>query len=159
MTSLNLRGMLGSMRILFVFLFFFGRVGPLKAGEQIGSGSLLTSKDGVMTAHPLMVRSSPRTEIFFKDLKNSQWIDDDHNHNAFMNAFIEAAKKNKAISFRSDPETRKILKVEGVKDESGNDGVTKPVPDVVPIEAKIKPSPEEGGTHDLEKGNKEQKEK
>lgn len=68
----------------------------------------------LVTAKPRLVRSSPRTEVFFVDHPKSYWIDSDTKHNAYQKAFLDAAKKNQIISFSVDPETRKIVKVDGV---------------------------------------------
>lgn len=63
------------------------------------------SKSGI----PRLVRSSPRTEVFFTDLKDSYWIAQDSKHNILMKEFMDAAKKNKSISFQFDEDSRKII--------------------------------------------------
>lgn len=77
-------------------------------------GSVTVFSAELITAKPRLVRSSPRTEVFFIDHSKSYWIDSDTKHNAYQKAFLEAAKKNQTISFSVDPETRKVIKVDGV---------------------------------------------
>ena len=136
------------MRFLFVFLLMLTAIFAQADDQAVVNKGTAPTDGSTLTGKPTFVRSSPRTEVFFRDLKNSYWIDDDHNHNGFMNAFLVGAKKGKSVSFSADPETRKITKVEGIN-----------VPlVVVPVETLAK-TPDEGGKNDLEKGNKEQKEK
>ncbi len=65
---------------------------------------------------PRFVRSQARTEVFFQDLKDSYWIDQDRRHNGFMDAFVQASNQKKVVSFTADSSTRQILKVQGVRD-------------------------------------------
>lgn len=65
---------------------------------------------------PLVIRSEPRTEIFFRDLKDSAWIANDHMHNRFFAAFQDAMKKGQSLKFTTDPKTRQVTAVDGVID-------------------------------------------
>ncbi len=67
-----------------------------------------------ITGKPRLVRSNPRTEVFFTDLNTSYWIESGRSHNLFQRAFTEAARRNQPVSFTVDTDTRKVIGVEGV---------------------------------------------
>lgn len=69
---------------------------------------------------PRLIRASPETEVFFRDLNTSYIIPQTDKHNRFFNAFDQASKRNQQVSFRVDPVSRRVLAMDGV------DGVRAP---------------------------------
>lgn len=69
---------------------------------------------------PRLIRASPETEVFFRDLNLSYIIPQDSKHNRFFNAFDQASKLSRQVSFRVDPVSRRVLAMDGV------DGVRAP---------------------------------
>lgn len=67
------------------------------------------------SAVPRVIRNLGVTEVLFLGLNQFYVIREDASHNAFFYAIDDARKKNKAISFRADPVSRRIVAVDGVK--------------------------------------------
>lgn len=63
---------------------------------------------------PRLIRANPSTEIFFNKLNQSYVIPKDSKHNPLYYAFEAAMKEQRAISFRVDPYSRRVLFVDGV---------------------------------------------
>ncbi len=63
---------------------------------------------------PRLIRASPETEIFFRDVNTSYIIPKDSKHNQYYHAFETASRLNKSVSFRVDPVSRRVLAVDGV---------------------------------------------
>jgi hypothetical protein len=54
------------------------------------------------------VRGYPTTEVFFKDLKDSYFIDPTSEHDEIMKACLQSSRDGKAVSLRVDPTTRHV---------------------------------------------------
>lgn len=63
---------------------------------------------------PRLIRASPETEIFFRDVNTSYIIPKDSKHNPYYEAFDQAIRTGKSVSFRADPISRRVLAVDGV---------------------------------------------
>lgn len=64
---------------------------------------------------PRLIRASPETEVFFRDVNTSYIISQDSKHNQYFKVFEEASRVNKSVSFRVDPVTRRVLAMDGVQ--------------------------------------------
>lgn len=89
------------------------------APETAPAAPVLAPGAATFKGKPRLVRGSPRTEVFFVDLRDSYWIAEDQQHNAFQKAFLEGIRKDKPVGFTADIKTRRVLAV---------DGVARPVP-------------------------------
>lgn len=78
----------------------------------LGAAESTTPESGARTGTPTFVRNEPRTEIFFKDLKDSAWIADDSKHNAFQRVFLDAMKKNRPVKFTVDSKNRRVIAID-----------------------------------------------
>lgn len=54
------------------------------------------------------VRGFPITEVFFKDQKDSYFIDPTNSHDQIMNACLQSSRDGKSVSLRVDPVTRHV---------------------------------------------------
>jgi hypothetical protein len=54
------------------------------------------------------VRGFPVTEVFFKDQKDSYFIDPTSTHDQIMNACLRSSRDGKSVSLRVDPVTRHV---------------------------------------------------
>lgn len=77
-------------------------------------------KGETVSGIPRLIRASPETEVFFRDINTSYIIPQSDKHNRFFHAFDQASKRNQAVSFRVDPVSRRVLAMDGV------DGVRAP---------------------------------
>lgn len=56
-----------------------------------------------------IVRTSPETEVFFKDIKNSYIIPKNSKHNEIFEACLQSSKTGKAVALQVDPKNRRVL--------------------------------------------------
>jgi len=56
-----------------------------------------------------VIRGSPETEVFFKDLKESYVIPVNDSHNEIMEACLKSSRDNQPIHLTVDPISRRIL--------------------------------------------------
>lgn len=56
-----------------------------------------------------LIRTSPQTEVFFKDLKNSYIIPKDSQHNKIYEACLQSSKTGKPVTLQVDPKSRRVL--------------------------------------------------
>jgi hypothetical protein len=81
---------------------------PIEEAESLkeaAKDSAATSVSGIVR----IVRGSPETEVFFKDLKNSLIIPKDSQHNKILEACEESRKKGTPVHLKIDPKSRRIL--------------------------------------------------
>jgi len=76
---------------------------------------------------PRVIRSAHETEVFFNNLNQSYFIQQDNFHNRKFYAVESAMKSGSSITFRADPVTRRILFVDGIDHAS-----SKPKPQKMP---------------------------
>lgn len=88
---------------------------PTPAPQETAPGPTPKPGHAVLKGKPRLVRASPRTEVFFSDLRESYWILEDQQHNAFQRAFLEGIRKDKPVGFTADVKTRRVLSVNGVE--------------------------------------------
>lgn len=67
-----------------------------------------------------LIRSSPQTEIFFKDLKQSYIIPKTSQHNKIYEACLQSSKTGKAVALQVDPVSRRVLAISN-QTASGSD--------------------------------------
>jgi hypothetical protein len=72
----------------------------LKDNEQILSGSVR------------VLRKIDKTEVFFKDLKDSYYISSGTNYSSLFKAFDQSQKDGKAVSFKVNTKSRQVLSLE-----------------------------------------------
>lgn len=68
-----------------------------------------------ITGVPRLIRQMPYTEVTFKTSSDSYVIPPDNRHNTIMHAFERAIDNNESISFRVDPDSKRILYVDGIE--------------------------------------------
>lgn len=64
---------------------------------------------------PRVMRALHETEVFFSELNQAYVIPQGGQHNAFFFAMEKALKERRKINFKADPQSHRILNVEGVQ--------------------------------------------
>lgn len=67
-----------------------------------------------------LIRSSPQTEVFFTDRKESLIIPQGSQHNAIFEACLQSSKTRTPVSLRIDPKARIILSGPSAKASPGS---------------------------------------
>jgi len=78
----------------------------LKDNEQILSGSVR------------VLRKIDKTEVFFKDLKDSYYISSGNNYSSLFKAFDQSQKDGKPVSFKVNTKSRQVLSLESAPAKS-----------------------------------------
>jgi hypothetical protein len=78
----------------------------LKDNEQILSGSVR------------VLRKIDKTEVFFKDLKDSYFISSGTNYSSLFKAFDQSQKDGKPVSFKVNTKSRQVLSLESAPAKS-----------------------------------------
>ena len=86
----------------------------IEVAEAPKESTLDDFKGVTVSGIPRLIRASPETEVFFRDVNTSYIIPKDSKHNQFFEAFDQASRTNKSVSFRADPISRRVLAMDGV---------------------------------------------
>lgn len=107
--------MLTKSAIFFIFL-----IGPMlpdvyaQEGSEIEVRSFEDLPGTAVSGTPRLMRALDETEVFFSELNQSYVIPQGEQHNPFFFAMEKALKERRKISFKVDPQSHRILSVEGV---------------------------------------------
>lgn len=96
------------MKTLIVVTFFLGSL--LAMGQEtLKEKPVGREISGVVR----LIRANPKTEVFFKDGKESVFIANDSKHNAIFELCEESQKKGLPIKLTVHPISREVLEIPG----------------------------------------------
>lgn len=85
---------------------------PAKNSQESVQASSLKENEALLSGHVRVMRKIDKTEVFFKDLKDSYIIPSGSSYGGLFKAFEQSQKKGTTVHFKANIKTRQILSLE-----------------------------------------------
>lgn len=78
-------------------------------------------KSASFSGEVFVIRSGPKTEVFFRNHNQSYFIQKNNKHNGILKSLQKIQKSNKKVSIEFNPKTKEIIEVKESQPESKGD--------------------------------------